>query len=395
MSDKSEELKYTEEGYSYSTNEPFTPAMEWWGDLKQAQEMLDVEDYMRKYMSHRGLEAGKKHYLVDGAVLRCTHCTLEPQTPFNKEFSAPEGSDKVILKTEQNKTAKNKMEQCFATKGDSKKFINISPFGNCKNPPDRVKEKEAIKVAENSKELLSLGTCRYMMELNDEWEVLMQIIGYEDEPGVDLEKIKTLTMESILFCKHGGFIYPIDSGYIEAPDKMEEWLNDVNTVAQWYVADVKTYCHMTWDDIQANDGKSSTAQGRKWYECDLDGNLKGHRVADDCSGFLWACLVQAGYFDESTPTYTSGNYFPNKDGGQALEEAGFSWHAMSELGVDNMEKGDIMVRNGHVEIFSHFEGKTEYAWTWGKVYLDEPARKDSSKSEVAVMYSGIWRLEIE
>ncbi len=78
-----------------------------------------------------------------------------------------------------------------------------------------------------------------------------------------------------------------------------------------------------------------------------------------------------------------------------MEEAGFSWHAMSELGVDNMEKGDIMVRNGHVEIFSHFEGKTEYAWTWGKVYLNEPARKDSSKSEVAVMYSGIWRLEIE
>ena len=120
-----------------------------------------------------------------------------------------------------------------------------------------------------------------------------------------------------------------------------------------------------------------------------------NRLIQGISGFLWACLVQAGYFDESTPVYTSGYYFPNKDGGQALEEAGFSWHAMSELGVDNMEKGDIMVRNGHVEIFSHFEGKTEYAWTWGKVYLNEPARKDSSKSEVAVMYSGIWRLEIE
>lgn len=395
MGDKSEELKYMEKGYSYSTNEPFTAAMEWWGDLKQAQEMLDAEDYMKSYMSQRNQEAEKRHYLVDGAVLTCTRCTLEPQTPFNEEFSAPEGSDKVILKTEQNKTAKNKMEQCFATRDDSKKFINIVPFGNCKNPPDRVKEKEAIKVAENSKELLSLGNCRYMMELNDEWENLIQVIGYEDEPGVNLEEIKTLTMESVLFCKHGGFIYPIDSGYIEAPDKMEEWLNDVNTVAQWYVANVKTYCHMTKAEIDASSSGPSTEQGRKWYKCDLDGNLKDHRVADDCSGFLWACLVQAGYFDVSTTVYTSVGYFPNEGGGRALKEAGFCWYAMSELGVDNMEKGDIMVRDGHVEIFSHFEGETEYAWTWGSVYKEEPAKKDSSKSEVAVKYSGVWRLEIE
>lgn len=47
----------------------------------------------------------------------------------------------------------------------------------------RQNRKETIKVAENSKALLSLGICRYMMELNDEWEVLMQIIGYEDDRG--------------------------------------------------------------------------------------------------------------------------------------------------------------------------------------------------------------------
>ena len=37
----------------------------------------------------------------------------------------------------------------------------------------RQNRKETIKVAENSKALLSLGICCYMMELNDEWENLI------------------------------------------------------------------------------------------------------------------------------------------------------------------------------------------------------------------------------
>ena len=46
----------------------------------------------------------------------------------------------------------------------------VEPFGNCMNPPDREKEKKALELAEQSEELRKLGTCRYMMELNDKWD---------------------------------------------------------------------------------------------------------------------------------------------------------------------------------------------------------------------------------
>lgn len=377
-----------------SVENPFTAVKEWWEDIQQAEELVGTEGYLKDYMEARKKAAEKKHYLVEGAVLRCTRCTLEPKTPFEKEFQAPTGSDRVVLKTVQNKTAKNKAGQCFATIRDSQKFKNIEPFGNCENPPDRNKEEEAVKLAEKTEEFRALGTCRYMMELNDEWENLIQDTGYEKEPGVDLEKIKTITMEAILFCKHGGFIYPIDSGYIEVPDIdiMEAWINTVDDVGQWYVKNVHTYCHMTVDEIKANGGRPSTERGRKKYSCDLDGNLNGIAVYDDCSGFLWACLVQAGYFEDTASAYNSGQYLPGNEGGKLMEEAGFCWHPLSELGVDNLEKGDVLVKNGHVEIFNRFEGNIEYAWTWGNVYGEEPTKKYSTKSEVANSYQGVWRL---
>lgn len=54
------------------------------------------------------------------------------------------------------------------------------------------------------------------MNLNDKWENLIFDLGYygrvENEDG---SMVETITMESVLFCKHGGFIFPIDSGYIE------------------------------------------------------------------------------------------------------------------------------------------------------------------------------------
>jgi len=103
--------------------------------------------------------------------------------------------------------------------------------------------------------------------------------------------------------------------------------------------------------------------------------------------------VQAGDFEDTTTVFNSGAYLPGKDGGKEMEEAGFIWHPMAELGVDNLEKGDILVRNGHVEVFEEFEGDIEWAWTWGDVYREEPTKKDSTKAAVARLYQGVWRLE--
>lgn len=204
--------KYLEGNYSISN--PFTAVGEMFEDLKQAQELENLEDNMTAYMQYLKDMREEHHYLVDGAILRCTNCTMEPQTPLKEVFEAPEGSNEVILKVTQNSTAKNGAEQCFATIKDSKKFYNVVPFGNCLNPPDREKEKKALELAEQSEELRKLGTCRYMMELNDEWDNMIADNGYEKVPEEDGKPLETITMESILFCRHGGFIYPVNSGYI-------------------------------------------------------------------------------------------------------------------------------------------------------------------------------------
>lgn len=133
MGDISDGLKYKEG--NYSVENPFTAVKEWWEDVQQAEELAGTEEYLKEYMQQRKKKAEKKHYLVEGAVLRCTRCTLEPQTPFDKEFRAPAGSDRVVLKTRKNQRARNEMGQRFATLEDSEKFQNIEPFGNCKNPP--------------------------------------------------------------------------------------------------------------------------------------------------------------------------------------------------------------------------------------------------------------------
>lgn len=169
---------------------------------------------MKAYMEYEKSKREEYHYLVDDAVLKCTRCTMEPKKPFGKDFTAPEGSDKVILKVTKNKRYLNGAGQYFATIADSKKFDNIQPFGNCDNPPDRDDEKKALIMAGESEELLKLGNCRYLMKLNDEWENMISEVGYAETAELNEAGLEGITMESILFCKHGGFIYPDTSGYI-------------------------------------------------------------------------------------------------------------------------------------------------------------------------------------
>lgn len=220
MGDNNDESKYLEG--NYSANNPFKAVKEWWEDTKQAQELQNAEEYFEAYMQYLKDKKDEHHYLVDGSVLTCTRCTVKPQTPLDKEFTAPEGSNEVILKVTMQDRYKNAAEQLFATIKDSKKFDNIEPFGNCLNPPDRDDERKALELAGESEELRKLGTCRYLMQLNDEWENLISDVGYQEVTGLDNISLEEITMESILFCKHGGFIYPIDSGYIQTDVVVEE-----------------------------------------------------------------------------------------------------------------------------------------------------------------------------
>ncbi len=219
-SKKIDETKYLEGNYSSDT---ILSLGERWEDAKQSKELADLEAYFTDYMAYLKENRKKNHYLVNEAILTCTHCTQKTVEAEGMEFQVPEGCTETKLKVTRNETAKNGAEQCFATIEDSEKGVNIFSFGNCVNPPDRKDEKKALIYAGMSEELRKLGTCQYLMKLNDKWENLIFDLGYDGRvENEDGSMVETITMESVLFCKHGGFIYPIDPGYIETESDLED-----------------------------------------------------------------------------------------------------------------------------------------------------------------------------
>ncbi len=196
-------LKYMEGNYSNIWRLPG----EFLADAKQASEMMDAEEYWKGYMESEKKAREEHHYLVEDAVLTCTACTMKPVRPFKEEFTAPEGSNERQLKIKEERSFVNGSGQRFATVKDRIKGENIQPFGNCKNPPNREKEIKAIQLAETSEGLRKEGTCVYLMDIRDDWENLLGEGGYDSCPFcADMEE--GITMEAILFCSHGGFIYP-------------------------------------------------------------------------------------------------------------------------------------------------------------------------------------------
>lgn len=224
----------------------------------------EIEDFLCK--SYADKESVSAEYLVDGAILTCTNCTAGDIYVQNKyapplsyeaiimyKYSAPidesidkeeipNVEDKVLgrLKVTENPKAENNLLK-FATIKDCVQEKNIPYFGNCKRKPDSKMEMEIFSaIHEEEKETKSFkkreeGTCKYLMKLESEWEnyeIVPKFLEFiDDEKG----KQSGITMTSMLFCKHGGFIYPITSGQnvnvmtLEiALDKMTQYLNGEN-----------------------------------------------------------------------------------------------------------------------------------------------------------------------
>lgn len=103
---------------------------------------------------------------------------------------------------------------------------NIPYFGNCLRAPDSELEmytfnaihKEANQGMEKRKE----GSCKYLMKLESEWEnyeIGQSFLSFPDDAKGQQSGI---TMTSMLFCKHGGFIYPVTSGQVKVEEEVEE-----------------------------------------------------------------------------------------------------------------------------------------------------------------------------
>lgn len=166
-----------------------------------------------------------KEYLVDGAILTCTRCTktdisyedqvyqcpVDQDESIEKEIDISKYMDKVLKRfvvTENPTSESNGLK--FATIADTVKEDNIPCFGNCDRLPDNDTE---IQIFQNHPgRYYKEGTCKLLMNLESEWdnyEIGQAFLNFPDDDHKDKTGI---TMTSILFCKHGGFIYPITSG---------------------------------------------------------------------------------------------------------------------------------------------------------------------------------------
>lgn len=171
-----------------------------------------------------------KEYLVDGAVLTCTNSTKTNVSIMIDgkmyDYCAKKNADVYIEPADNSKIYGRLMvtENAdanvngfqYATVADSQKEKNIPYFGNCLCSPQNEEERARLREIHNDAgvEKRKEGSCKYLMELNKLWE------NYEIGEnfltfGDDVEgETSGITMTSMLFCKHGGFIYPVFSGQI-------------------------------------------------------------------------------------------------------------------------------------------------------------------------------------
>lgn len=113
-------------------------------------------------------------------------------------------------------------------------------------------------------------------------------------------------------------------------------------------------------------------------------NGKTIKIRDDCSGYVSGVLNLYGAFSNSYMTSSRG--FVSESGvASKLKAAGFQKLSFS---WDACKQGDIIARNGHVEIFDHTKDGVHYVYSNGStsgIKSTEP-RKTGHKS-----YSVIWR----
>lgn len=153
-------------------------------------------------------------------------------------------------------------------------------------------------------------------------------------------------------------------------------LEIADEVGQYYVDEIGTY----------NQNLIVKYQG--------EGMLNQYGIRADCSGYVWSVLVQFRIYqpEEWDCAPGSWNYIPNNNPKvvDALEDAGYVWIEFDEdISVEDLKAGDIMVVNGHVEIFGGIEGDSVMRYTWGAAYQHEPHYSNSAT--YVQRYTGCWR----
>lgn len=168
------------------------------------------------------------------------------------------------------------------------------------------------------------------------------------------------------------------NGEIVVSGDNSSWVSSCQTMWNWYTSNVRTYQHCINYYSDGNDGflsckgDSACSGGtgavgpRHGTSCSL---LDGGLAMDDCSAFVSACLVYAGYCNGNQNSYGSSAYRPGESMANRSEfNSNFTCYTPSDYGVTYFPKvGDIMVQSGHVEIFAGIIDGTYCSWSWGSV----------------------------
>ena len=215
-----------ESGFTYdATNIRKKLAKEAYARYAEREENQNPLKYAEEEYIAAAYPKEKEEYLVEGAVLTCTMATTDTKKYRDKEYEVILPGKKTILCVTENIDASCCDNLHYATINDTKKVHNIPPFPcNCILAPYNDKEWEALEADESC---LEEGTCKALMNLNEEWDNLpseqTHMLFWNEGrrrtfPGI--------TMSSILFCKHGGIITADESG-----QRMQEVLNSISSIA--------------------------------------------------------------------------------------------------------------------------------------------------------------------
>jgi len=158
---------------------------------------------------------------------------------------------------------------------------------------------------------------------------------------------------------------PYQSGGAASGD-MSSWISTIETVKKAIAANNPTY--------QAPMMSTITINGEKL------------KYRNDCTGLTSAAAMAAGAMETGIWPPASGAW----TSGSGISLKGFT--KMGWPGWEGLQKGDIISRNGHAEIFSHNEGGRHMVWNGGSTNaLRTPGVSGSSHPS----YTTIWRRNSE
>ena len=171
------------------------------------------------------------------------------------------------------------------------------------------------------------------------------------------------------------------SGDYPSQGSNSTWAKSVQSMGKWYEANVHTY--------QGNRPPAKGSGNRRMYDCPLTNG----KVADDCSGFVSACLQYFGVFKNGQVTNSNG-FTGDANIAKTLEAGKF---ARMKYSWETVQPYDIISYNGHVEILAE-KGDSLKSWGWGSVH-DNNYQGDGKPGMPAPTgskpkgstYTNIWR----